>query len=77
MIKTIITPKNNNLHLVIPNNYIGREIEVLVYAKDELEEEKIKSKKTMANFTGVLSEKDYQSLKTNTEQARKEWDRII
>jgi hypothetical protein len=67
MIKTIVTPQN----------YIGREIEVLLYAKDELQEEKIKPKKTMANFTGILSENDYQSLKSHTEQARKEWNRDI
>ena len=31
-----------------------------------------KPKKTMANFTGILSENDYQSIKSHTEQARKE-----
>jgi hypothetical protein len=77
MIKTIVTPQNNSLHLIIPNNYVGREIEVLLYAKDELEEEKIKPKKTMADFTGILSENDYQSLKSHTEQGRKEWNRDI
>jgi len=40
MIKTIITPRNNSLNLVIPNNYIGQEKEVLLYAKDKLLEEK-------------------------------------
>ena len=77
MIKTIVTPQNNSLYLTIPNNYIGREIEVLLYAKDELQEEKVKPKKTLANFAGVLSENDYQSLKSHTEQARKEWNRDI
>ena len=77
MIKTIVTPQNNRLYLTIPNNYIGREIEVLLYAKDELQEEKVKPKKTLANFAGVLSENDYQSLKSHTEQARKEWNRDI
>lgn len=77
MVKTVVTPQNNSLYLVIPNNYIGREIEVLMYAKDELDEEKIKPKKTMANFSGILSENDYQSLKSHTEQSRKEWNRDI
>lgn len=77
MIKTIVTPKNNRLYLEIPNKYIGREIEVLLYAKDEIIEEKAKSKKTIADFSGVLSESDYQSLKSHTEQARKEWNRDI
>lgn len=77
MIKTVVTPQNNSLYLAIPNNYIGREIEVLLYAKDELEQEPIKPKKTLADFTGILSENDYQSLKSHTKQARKEWNRDI
>jgi hypothetical protein len=77
MIKTIVTPENNSLYLSIPNNYVGREIEVLLYPKDELQEEKIKPKKTMANFSGILSENDYKSLKSHTEKARKEWNRDI
>ncbi len=76
MIKTTIIPQNNSLNFTIPDNYIGREIEVLLYAKDELEQE-IKPKKTMADFSGILSENDYQSLKSHTEQARKEWNRDI
>jgi len=77
MIKTVIIPESNSLNLHIPDKYIGKEIEVLLYSKDELEVEKIKSKRTMANFTGILSEMDYQSLKEHTEQARKEWNRDI
>jgi hypothetical protein len=77
MIKTIITPRNNSLNLVIPNNYIGQEIEVLLYAKDELLEESIKPKRTLENFAGVLSEEDYISLKSHTEKARNEWNRDI
>jgi hypothetical protein len=77
MIKTIITPQNNSINLAIPNSYIGKEIEVLLYAKDELISEEIRTKKTMADFTGILSDSDYQSLKSHTEQARKEWNRDI
>ncbi len=77
MIKTIVTPEKNTLSLTIPNSYIGKEIEVLFYAKDELVEEPLISKKIMADFNGVLSESDYHSLKSNTEQARKEWNRDI
>ncbi len=76
MIKTTIIPQNNSLNFTIPDNYIGREIEVLLYAKDELQQE-IKPKKTMADFAGILSENDYQALKSHTEQARKEWNRDI
>ena len=77
MIKKVITPQNNSLYLAIPNSYIGKEIEVLLYSKDELLQEKISPKKTMADFSGILSDSDYHSLKSHTEQARKEWNRDI
>ena len=77
MIKTVVIPKNNSLSLTIPNNYVGKEIEVLLYAKDELEQAETRPRKTLADFAGVLSENDYQSLKSHTEQARKEWNRDI
>jgi len=78
MIKTIVMPKNNNLQLSIPNSYIGKEIEILLYAREELlEEETATPKKSMADFCGILSENDYQSLIEHTEQARNEWNRPI
>lgn len=79
MIKTIATPKQNTYSLAIPNDYIGKEIEILFYTLDELKGEKQGSanKKSMADYCGVLSESDYQSIKSHTEQARKEWNRPI
>lgn len=40
MIKIVLTPKNNILEVSIPDNYIGKEIEVLLYSIEELETEK-------------------------------------
>jgi hypothetical protein len=77
MIRTIIIPDNDTLQLSIPSSYIGKEIEVLLYAKEELIEKKIKPKKSMSEFSGAISEKDYQSLKEHAELARKEWNRAI
>jgi hypothetical protein len=39
MFRTVITPDNSNIHLLIPNNYIRRKLELLLYAIDELKEE--------------------------------------
>ena len=36
MIKTVTIPQKNSYNLAIPNNYIGKKIEILVYALDEL-----------------------------------------
>lgn len=79
MLKTIVIPKDKNICLSIPNSYVGKEIEILLYSREELEEEKSAPppKKTWADFIGILSDSDYQSLKAHVEQARKEWDRNI
>ena len=78
MIKTTAIPKTNRYQLNIPASYVGKEIEILFYALDEVAKEKnVDPQKTMADFCGVLSENDYQLLKQHTEQARKEWNRDI
>ena len=77
MFKTIAIPQNTSLHLEIPNIYVGKEIEILLFAKDELVEQKTKENKKLSDFTGVFSENDYQSLKLNTEKSRTEWNRDI
>lgn len=78
MVKTVVTPKNNSIYLDIPDNYIGREIEVLLYAKDELQEENVKPKKIKLSdkYRGVFSEEDAKSFNEHTQQMRSEWDNI-
>ena len=83
MIKTIVIPQNNQLQLTIPNSYIGKEIEVLLYAKEELEEEieKIEDKPVKINnaarFKGLLTSKEADDFHIYLKQARSEWDRDI
>jgi hypothetical protein len=78
MIKTIAIPKTSSYQLDIPASYIGKKIEILFYSLDEVaEDKKTTPKKTMADFRGILSERDYLSLKEHTDQARKEWNRDI
>ena len=77
MIKTIVTPQNNDLHISIPNSYIGKEIEVLLYAKDELVEEKNGKKNNAARFKGLLTAEEANKYNVYLKQARKEWDRDL
>jgi hypothetical protein len=35
MIRTTITPQNTDLHITIPQEYVGKELELLVYTIDE------------------------------------------
>ena len=50
MIKTVIIPENNILYLTIPNKYVGKEVEVLLYSKDEVIQEKAIPKKKYGRF---------------------------
>lgn len=51
MIKTVAIPQNDNYNIAIPSNYIGKKIEILIYALDEVTEEKtIKQKRNMSDF---------------------------
>jgi len=35
MIRAIITPKNTDLHITIPQEYVGKELELIAYTIDE------------------------------------------
>ena len=76
MIKTVIVPKENTVHLSIPSKYIGKEIEVLLYAKDEVVETTTSVKKP-SDFFGTLSEEEGEKFHSYLKQARQEWERDI
>ena len=73
MVRTIITPKQTDIRLLIPEDYIGRKVEFTFFALDELERKK--PQKTLGDFLGLLSENEYNQLEKYTSQARKEWSR--
>jgi len=73
MMRTTITPMQSNVHLLIPNNYIGKKIEITFFALDELEEKQ--PQKTLGDFLGILPENEYHQLKEHILQARQEWNR--
>ncbi len=77
MIRTVITPDNNNIQLSVPNSYIGKEIEVLLFAKDELKEENITKVKNASRFKGLLTKDEGAQFHQYLKQARTEWDRDI
>lgn len=75
MIKTIAIPKTNSYQLDIPASYIGKEIEILFYAVDEVSKEKgVEQKKTMADFWGTLSDKTADELQKAVAESRDSWE---
>ncbi|EMO77635.1 hypothetical protein LEP1GSC127_5044 [Leptospira kirschneri str. 200801925] len=72
MIRTRLTPKDTELHLSIPEGYVGKNIEVLLYAIDEIKEEP-KKPITMKEFRGTLSKESAAKLQEKVKKEREEW----
>lgn len=66
MIRTVITTNNNTLTFSIPDSYIGKEVEVIAFAKDEGVEESIVSKKKV---TFTVLHTDLKKYKFNRDEA--------
>ncbi|EKR62737.1 hypothetical protein LEP1GSC036_0160 [Leptospira weilii str. 2006001853] len=73
MIRTRLTPQNTDLHLSIPEGYVGKNIEVLLYAVDEIKDEPKKSV-TMKDFRGTLSKESAAKLQKKVQKEREEWN---
>ena len=78
MIHTILTPSDTDLHLSIPKEYVGKQIEILLYTTDEGKEEKapiIKTRKLRGALK--LSDKQYKDFQQHAKNIRSEWKRSI
>ncbi len=73
MVRTIITPTDTDVLLHINKEYIGKPIEITYLALDELEQKPV-SKKTMADFWGVLSDETAEDMREEVKQSRKDWE---
>ena len=76
MIRTTITPKNNDLHLSLPDNYIGKEIEVILFSKDEMQND-IRKKDTLVDLKGLFSKEEATAFINQIDKNREEWDNTI
>ncbi|QEC74524.1 hypothetical protein [Mucilaginibacter ginsenosidivorax] len=79
MIRTILTPENQDLSIHIPESYIGRKIEVLLYAVDELNIDETRKKKKSSDFRGKLNltDEQYTDLQNHLKDVRNEWNNDI
>lgn len=76
MLRTSITPEQRDILLSVPQEYVGKKIEVLMYAIEEIVEE-LPKKVTMADFWGKLSDESAQKIHDNVKQMRNEWEHDI
>lgn len=52
MIRTIITPKNADVHISIPTEYVGKKLELILFATEETKKAIPKKKATLADLKG-------------------------
>jgi uncharacterized membrane protein YfhO len=66
MIRTIVTPKDQTISFNIPKKYIGKQIEVIAFSKDEeMVKEMSKQKKVSFNALAI----DTRNYKFNRDEA--------
>jgi translation elongation factor EF-G len=80
MIRTRIIPKSNKVQVTVPDNYIGKKVEVIVFAEEEeIQNENDRSSKSgnIKGFRGKLnlSQERYDSFQQHAKDIRNEWDR--
>ena len=77
MIRTLVIPNQNNLIVKIPNNYIGKKIEITCIALDEVEDLTSKSSNLISKFKGALHlSKDQQDeFESYVNKGREEWNK--
>ncbi len=77
MLRTIITPENQNVSIHVPKEYVGRQIEILMYATNEVHAElpAAANRQKPSDFAGTLSKVDALRLLKDVEQSRNEWER--
>lgn len=76
MVRTIITPQNTDLHLSIPQKYVGKRVEVTFLDLDEIEN-KTETANNVARFKGLLTSQEADQYNAYLTQVRKEWDRDL
>ena len=77
MIKTIVTTQEDHLIIAIPKEYVGKQVEVIVYATEEV---KPKQEINLApQFRGALhlTEQELVDFHQHAKDIRNEWERDI
>ena len=74
MIRTTVVPENTNLQLSIPQDYVGKKVEVLVFTADEINENKSDAH-NVSSLRGKLqlSEEQYLDFQKYLKDSRNEW----
>ena len=81
MIQTIITPlkKNIDISVAIPDDYVGKQIHVLIYKDEEVKNATTVStpKKKPSDFFCTMTKEEGEKMQEYVTKSRQEWERNI
>jgi hypothetical protein len=79
MIRTVITAEKQDISIHVPESYIGKQIEVLMYDVDELKQEESINRKKVSDLRGKLnlSDEQYKDFQSHIKDLRNEWERDV
>lgn len=76
MIRTVLTPEKHDISIKVPEKYIGKKVEVIVYTLEEIEGELLKPSvsKKPSEYAGSLTKEEGKELLEYVEKSRNEWN---
>ena len=81
MVQTTVTPEKANLDMsvLLPDNYVGRQVHVLFYTDDEVNNTTVSvtHKKKPSDFFGTVTLEEGEKFQKYITQSRNEWERNI
>jgi len=77
MVHTTLIPSQTVVELALPNHYVGKKVEFLIYVSDEIETLKHTKPTNASQFKGILNTEEAKSFNQYLTTVRQEWDRTI
>ncbi len=76
MLHKQITPQTTDICIAIPQDYVGRKLELLVYAVDEPVDLPLiqESQPSMSAFKGILTREQGEELLAYVQKSRHDWE---
>ncbi|MBD1394769.1 hypothetical protein [Mucilaginibacter glaciei] len=76
MIRTILKSDQNNLTISLPDDLVGKLIEVIAFEIEDVKNGDLVSKPKPSQLRGFLSEKSSKLMHDHVNQSRAEWDTL-
>jgi len=76
MIRTILKSDQNNLTLTLPDNLVGKLIEIIAFEIKEEDAMQEQKKSKPSELRGFLSKKSSEKMQDYIRQTRSEWDTL-